>query len=111
MIDAKEKFGQVLQAAAGGDPQAWGALLAAHTDRLLRMVMFRLDPRLQSRIDPADVVQDAFQEAIAHRNDYFAQSPLPIFFWLRGIVGNKLLELHRHHLGTQKRNAAREVAL
>ena len=31
--------------------------------------------------------------------------------WLRGIAGNKLRELHRHHLGTQMRDAGREVSL
>ena len=36
---------------------------------------------------------------------------MPFFLWLRGIVGNKLRELHRHHLGTQMRDAGREVSL
>jgi RNA polymerase sigma-70 factor (ECF subfamily) len=36
---------------------------------------------------------------------------MSVFLWLRGIVGNKLLELHRHHLGTGMRDAARDVAL
>ena len=36
---------------------------------------------------------------------------MPFFLWLRGIVGNKLLELHRFHLGTQMRDAGREVSL
>ena len=36
---------------------------------------------------------------------------MPFFLWLRGIAGNKLLELHRHHLGTPMRDARREVSL
>ena len=36
---------------------------------------------------------------------------MPFFLWLRGIVGKKLLELHRRHLGTQMRDAGREVSL
>src|SRR5438045_9240422 len=36
---------------------------------------------------------------------------MPSFSWLRGIAGNVLLALHRQHLGTQMRDAAREVAL
>ena len=36
---------------------------------------------------------------------------MPFFLWLRGIAGNKLLELHRHHLGTPMRDAGREVSL
>jgi RNA polymerase sigma-70 factor, ECF subfamily len=39
------------------------------------------------------------------------QPALPFFLWLRGVVGNKLRELHRHHLATQMRDAGREVSL
>ena len=40
--------------AAGGDVDAWGALLAQHQDRLQRVASFRLDSRLRGRIDAAD---------------------------------------------------------
>jgi RNA polymerase sigma-70 factor (ECF subfamily) len=36
---------------------------------------------------------------------------LALFLWLRGVVGNKLLEVHRHHLGTRRRDAGRDVPL
>jgi len=55
--------------AAAGDLVAWGALLASHQQKLTRMVGFRMDPRLRGRVDPADVVEDAFVEASAHRAD------------------------------------------
>src|SRR5688500_8929963 len=97
--------------AAGGDARAWGTLLTGHEGRLHRMVACRLDARLRGRIDPADVVQEAYLEAADHRERYFQNAaPAPVFLWLRGIVGNKLLELHRHHLGTHMRDAGREVA-
>src|SRR4051812_11072823 len=93
-------------ARASTDNAVWGVLLTEHQDRLCRVVAFRLDPRLQGRVDPADVVQDVFVEAAAHRERYFAGPSIPIFLWLRGIVANKLLEIHRHHLGTRMRDAA-----
>jgi RNA polymerase sigma-70 factor (ECF subfamily) len=49
---------QLLQKAAGGDGASWGLLVAQHHERLRRMVAARLDPRLQGRIDPSDVLQD-----------------------------------------------------
>jgi RNA polymerase sigma-70 factor, ECF subfamily len=97
--------------AAAGDDSAWGALLCAYQDRLVRMVAFRMDPRLRGRIDAVDVVQDAFVEASAHRNSYFRSPTAPLFLWLRGVVRNKLLEVHRHHLGTRMRDATRELPL
>ena len=75
------------------------------------MVAFRLDHRLQGRIDPQDVIQEAYLEASEHRSEFFQNPSMPFYLWLRGIVGNKLLELHRFHLGTKMRDAGREVSL
>ena len=103
------EYEALLRLAAAGEPAAWGALLTEHEGRLCRMVAFRLDRRLRGRIDAADVLQEAYSEATDHRLDYFAQPLTPLFLWLRGIVANKLLETHRHHLGTRMRDAAREA--
>jgi RNA polymerase sigma-70 factor (ECF subfamily) len=100
-----------LQAAAQGGAPDWGALLARHRDRLRRMVMLRLDQRLQGRVDPSDVIQEAFLEAAKHLEDYVRQPTMPFYLWLRSITGHKLLALHREHLGTHMRDAGREVSL
>jgi RNA polymerase sigma-70 factor (ECF subfamily) len=101
---------QLQERAAAGDAGAWGALLTAHEERLRRVVAFRMDRRLQGRLDASDIMQEAFMEATARRGDYFARPTLPLFLWLRGIVANKIRELHRHHLGTLMRDAGREAA-
>jgi RNA polymerase sigma-70 factor, ECF subfamily len=101
----------LLARAAEGDGDAWGALLAGQQERLTRIVAFRMDPRLRGRIDAADVVQDVFVEASEHRTEYFRTPTVPLFLWLRGVVSNKLLEIHRYHLGTCKRDANRELPL
>jgi RNA polymerase sigma-70 factor (ECF subfamily) len=36
---------------------------------------------------------------------------MPVFLWLRWITGEKLLALHRKHLGVQMRDAGLEVSL
>jgi RNA polymerase sigma-70 factor (ECF subfamily) len=100
-----------LQLAAQGDAGSWEALLAESRQRLRRMVAFRLDHRLQGRIDPSDVLQDAYIEAWQDLQTYLRQPAMPFFLWLRGIAGNKLRELHRHHLGTQMRDPRREVSI
>lgn len=111
MPDDQPRTAALTARAAGGDSAAWGELLTEHQDRLTRMVSFRLDPRLRGRVDPGDVVQDAYVEAAAHRDAYFRTASVPLFLWLRGVVGNKLLEVHRHHLGTRMRDARRDRAL
>ena len=111
MADEPPKTDPLLARAAAGDGAAWGELVTAHQERLVRMVAFRMDSRLRGRIDAADVVQEAFVQASAHREVYFREPAVPLFLWLRGIVSNKLLELHRHHLGTHMRDAKRELPL
>jgi RNA polymerase sigma-70 factor (ECF subfamily) len=98
--------------AAGGDPQRWGSQLERHRDRLRRMVALRLDMRLQGRVDPSDVIQEAFLEATGRRDEYGRDpEPMPFFLWLRFLVGQKILEQHRRHLGAHARDVGREVAL
>ena len=102
---------RLLRGAAGGDERSWGALLTRHEEKLRRMVAFRMDQRLQGRIDPHDVIQEAYLEATRLRADYLRRPESPFHLWLRGIVGNKLRELHRHHLGTRMRDASRDVSI
>ena len=94
-----------------GDEQALGDLFSRHRERLVRMVRFRMDRRLAARVDAEDVLQEAFVNAaqrIRHLLNGFAQTP---FMWLRMIAGQTLIDVHRRHLGAEKRNACREVPL
>jgi RNA polymerase sigma-70 factor (ECF subfamily) len=101
----------LLRRAAEGDGQALGGLFDRHRDRLRRMVQVRLDRRLQGRIDPSDVLQEAYLEFARSLADYLGNPAVPFFLWLRYITGMKLQALHRHHLGTKARDAGREVSL
>src|SRR6476659_360523 len=111
MPDDAPTTDQLLALAAAGGAAAWGLLLTTHQERLARMIEFRMDPRLRGRIDAADVLQDAFVEASAHREDYLRAPRVPLFLWLRGVVNNTLLEVARQHLGTRMRDAKRELSL
>jgi RNA polymerase sigma-70 factor (ECF subfamily) len=106
-----DKSEQLLREAAAGDQESWGALLERHRDRLRRMLALRADPRLQGRLDPSDVIQETFLEASARLAEYLRQPTMPFFLWLRFLAGQKLVTLHRHHLGTQMRDAGREISL
>jgi RNA polymerase sigma-70 factor (ECF subfamily) len=101
----------LIERARAGDRAALNALLARHRDRLRRMVEIRLDARLQARLDASDVVQEAFVEVAGRLDEYLRDPQLPLFLWLRLVVGERLLRLHRHHLGARMRDAGREVSL
>jgi RNA polymerase sigma-70 factor, ECF subfamily len=109
--DAANSQESLLQRAVGGDQQAARDLFAPHRERLKRMVHLRLSRRLQGRIDDSDVLQEAFLEAAVHLAEYAAEPKLPVYLWLRHMTGLKLAEIHRRHLGTQLRDADREVTL
>jgi len=101
----------LIERARAGDPRALNALFVRYRDRLRRMVEMRLDTRLQARLDASDVVQDAYVEVAERLEEYLRDPRLPLFLWLRLVVGERLMKLHRHHLGTQMRDAGREVSL
>ena len=102
---------ELLDAARHGDDGALALLVERHRDRLERMVRLRMDRRLQGRVDPADVVQEAYLAARGKFPQYSADPRLPFFLWLRLEVGQKLVDVHRFHLGTKMRDAGQEVSL
>src|SRR4051812_32855634 len=102
----------LLSRALAGDERAFAALFDGQRERLRRLVRLRLDRRLSGRVDSDDVLQDAYLEARRRLPDY-ARDPqaMPFHLWLRLVTGQKLIDLHRFHLGAQARDAAMEVSL
>lgn len=101
---------ELLSRAALGDHAARSELFDKYQDRLRRMVQFRLDTRLRRRIDPSDVVQDSYLEASQRLADYMQDPQMPFFLWVRFLTLERLVTLHRQHLGVQARDVRREVA-
>jgi RNA polymerase sigma-70 factor (ECF subfamily) len=109
--DNPSEVGRLIRRAAAGDPEGWRALFERDRERLRRMVSLRMDQRLQGRVDPSDVIQEAHIEAMTRLPEYLRQPTMPFFLWLRLLVGQRLNFLHRRHLGAQARDAGREVRL
>jgi RNA polymerase sigma-70 factor (ECF subfamily) len=101
---------ELLRIASGGGP-ALQQLLERHRDRLRRMVAVRLDNRLAALIDPSDVVQEALADASRKLDDFLRDRPLPFYPWLRRLAEERLIQIHRRHLRTQKRNCTRDQRL
>ncbi len=107
-----EETARLVQGAAAGDPQALGRLLTQDQDRLLRIAAYRMDPRLRGRIDPADILQEAYLEAANRFPDYVRQQEkIPFFLWLRFLTMQKLMQIHREHFHVKSRDVEREVSL
>jgi RNA polymerase sigma-70 factor (ECF subfamily) len=102
---------RLIEQARNGDREAQQSLLVQHRDRLRRMVAIRLDPRVASRVDPSDVVQEALVAAAKLLPDYLERKPIPFYPWLRRLAWERLVKLHRQHIGTEKRSVVREAVL
>jgi RNA polymerase sigma-70 factor (ECF subfamily) len=101
----------LVQQARHGDDAALAALFTRYRDRLRKMVLLRLDRRLYGRLDASDVLQDAYLD-VARRFPQYASAPrVPVYLWLRALTGQRLIDLHRQHLGAHLRDAALEVSL
>ena len=111
MTDNPGDTDDLIRRVSAGDRGALADLFARHRDRLRRMVRLRLDRRLQGRLDPSDVLQEAQIDVLRRAGEYAANPTLPPFLWLRLITGQRLSALHRRHLGAQMRDAGQEVSL
>jgi RNA polymerase sigma-70 factor (ECF subfamily) len=108
--DSAETRRLLEQARAGGEGAA-DQLLDRHRPYLLRFVELRLDPRIQGRLDPSDVVQEAQMEACRRLAVYLERPPMPFRLWLRQIAFDRLLMLRRHHVDAARRTVERELPL
>lgn len=100
---------KLLDRANLGDDSAVEKLLKRHRERLRLMVVVRLDPRLASRIDPSDVVQESLLKASNRLSDYLQTRPMPFYPWLRQIAWEQLVDLHAHHIRAEKRSIEKEA--
>ncbi len=108
---ASEIADDLLSEMRSGSEEALATVFAHYRERLRRIVRFRLDHRIAGRISESDVLQDSYIAA-AHRLEHFCQQPeMPAFLWLRLVVGQQLVDLHRQHLQAEKRDVRKEVSL
>ncbi len=111
MLEDRSETGRQLERVAAGDQAALAGVFQQYRPRLRKMVQLRLDRRLQGRVDPSDVLQEAYLDISRRAADYALSPEMPFFLWLRMMTGQKLLEFHRRHLGTQLRDAGREISI
>jgi RNA polymerase sigma-70 factor (ECF subfamily) len=111
-VMASDSSGTRASNSLGDDERALVELFAQCRARLRRMVRLRLDRRLQGRVDPSDVLQEAHLDVARRAKEYLADpDPMSPFLWIRFITGQRLLNTHRKHLGAQMRDADLEVSL
>ena len=100
---------ELVRQAASGDREAGERLLVRHRDRLKRMVGIRMDPRLASRVDPSDVVQETLVRAAERLSEYLRDRALPFYPWIRQLALEQIVRQHRQHITAGVRSLDREA--
>jgi RNA polymerase sigma-70 factor (ECF subfamily) len=106
-----EEVARLVDRLIRGDREALAKLFDHHRERLWRIINFRIDQRLQGRVDPDDVLQEAYLAAEQRLEHFLHDSPQGFFIWLRLITNQTLIDVHRRHLGTLARDADRDRSL
>ncbi|MBL8856552.1 MAG: sigma-70 family RNA polymerase sigma factor [Planctomycetaceae bacterium] len=91
-----------------GEDEAVNRLLERYRPKLRRMIEVYLDPRVAARADASDVVQEALAEAAIRLPEFARQTDFPFYPWLRNLAWERVLQLHRRHIGAAKRSVNRE---
>jgi RNA polymerase sigma-70 factor (ECF subfamily) len=101
----------LLNAARAGSLDALGQLLESYRAYLRVVARQELDPQLQGKVDPSDLVQETFLEAHRDFARFRGHSEAELRAWLRQLLLHNLANCTRAFRGTGKRAIDREVAL
>ena len=77
-----------------GGPEAVAELFSKYRDQLEQMIGFRMDPRLKGRIDPADVLQEAYLQLAKRLDEYLETPKVSFYVWMRQLTYQTLIDQH-----------------
>jgi RNA polymerase sigma-70 factor (ECF subfamily) len=104
-------LGRLLGLAREGDGSALGELFEAYRHYLTLLARIQIDNRLKGKVDPSDLVQEAFLEAQRAFKSFRGSTVEELLQWLRQILVFRLAKLVRRYYGTRCRNVRLEVEL
>lgn len=102
---------ELFEKARAGDLQAMAALFLAYRERLRGMVQLRMDWRLRRRVDPSDVLQETYLDYARRFRHYCQEQALPFYLWLRQLTAQRMVDIHRRHLGARMRDISMEASI
>ena len=85
-------------------------VLEQYQDNLVAFIKKSLSTALQSKVEAHDILQDTMISAIKQFDsaDFERREP---FSWLCHLAEQRIIDAHRHYVGSQKRSAKRETSL
>lgn len=86
---------ELLVRARAGDRETLGRLLALYQSYLAILARMQIGRRLQSKVDPSDIVQETFVQAHQFFDQFRGSTEAELMGWLRGILTSRLAKLVR----------------
>jgi RNA polymerase sigma-70 factor (ECF subfamily) len=111
MGSCSRRISKLLPAAKAGSSRALGQVLEATRRYLLWVARREIDPDLQPKGGPSDLVQETFLEAQRDFGQFTGSSEADLLAWLRRLLLNNLYNFSRRYRETAKRRLAGELSL
>ena len=102
---------QLVAQMRGGNEDALAEVFSHYRERLRLIIRFRLDYRIAGRVSDSDVLQETFIAAVKRLDHFTGREEMSPFLWLRLLIGQQLVDLHRQHLQAGMRDARKEVSI
>lgn len=104
-------FAELVGGLRSGDPASVEALCRRYAPYIRAAVRRQLHPRLRTRFDSLDFVQDVWASFLAIPAERYAfDTPQALHAFLVQMASNRVIEVFRQRFQTQKNDIAREVA-
>jgi len=104
-------YAQLLHSARAGDASSLGKLLGMYQSYLTLLARLNVGRRLQGRVAPSDLVQEAFVEASRHFHHFRGTSEGELVAWLRQIMASRIADAVRRHVQANTRDVRLETRL
>jgi len=107
----RQDVSQWLTQARSGSVDSLGQALEACRGYLLLIAQQELEPELQAKGGPSDLVQETFLKAHRHFGRFHGDTEAELLAWLRRMLLNNLIDFRRLYWQTAKRQAGKEISL
>ena len=108
MSAESSQFAGWLTLARQGDEAARNRLFEACRSFVAVTARVQLHRRLQTKVDPSDLVQQSMLEAHRGFENFRGRTPEEWLAWLKQIVQHNVLDVDKHYRGTNRRDLRRE---
>ena len=110
MSDDTPMIRQFVARLRSGDEAALAEFVEANRPALMAFLHSRIGSHLAKKIEADDILQDACLEAIRSLDKAPLETWDPLH-WLFQICERKIIDAHRRHFESQKRDASREASI